>query len=282
MHAFRPLTEPPGPSHPVLADRGQVPVEVVFAGARLASPQRLWAVVDVAVVLVAAGAGLALATLAAAPVPGAVAAGVVALVLIATDVLRTGRSPGHRALGARSVDRRTGLPPGSLLNLHRCRTVDIRHGRDPLRIAPRGAEVAPAQGAQWQLTASRALNAPVVLTLDSGLAFSLAGPTVIGRNPSRVEGATRLLQVPDLTRTMSKSHALLEPQGGMLWVTDLGSMNGTSVADAGEEPEPLAAHVRTVVRLGSTVEFGDRTATVGSAVRVPSAAADDRSEEVAS
>lgn len=266
MHAFRPLTEPPGASHPVLADRRPVPVEVTFDGARLASPHRLWIAADGVAIVIAAAAGFALGSLLDASVPGAVLLGALAVLVVTVDLVRTGRSPGHRALGVRTVDRVTGLPP-SLRGLTRSHTVDIRHGHDPLRIVPRGGEVADVPGDQWQLTASRALNAPVVLTLDSGLAFSLVGPTVIGRNPARVEGATRLLQVPDLSRTMSKSHALLEPQGGMLWVTDLGSMNGTAVAVDGGELEPLAAHVRTVVRLGSTIEFGDRTATLGSAAR---------------
>lgn len=276
MHAFRPLTEPPGASHPVLADRSAVPVEVTFDGARLASPHRLWTAVDGILVLIAGGAGSLLGSLIEQPVIGAVVLALVALVVIATDLVRTGRTPGHRALGVRTVDRQTGLSP-ALLGLARTRTVDIRHGRDPVLLTPRGGEVTAVPGDQWQLTASRALNAPVVLTLDSGPAFSLVGPTVIGRNPARVEGATRLLQVPDLTRTMSKSHALLEPQGGMLWVTDLGSMNGTAVASDGGELEPLAAHVRTVVRLGSTIEFGDRVATLDSAARPSATGAEEAS-----
>lgn len=63
----------------------------------------------------------------------------------------------------------------------------------------------------------------------------------------------------------------------MLWVTDLGSMNGTAVASDGGELEPLAAHVRTVVRLGSTIEFGDRVATLDSAARPSATGAEEAS-----
>lgn len=265
MHAYRQLTEPPGPSRAVLADRRPLPLEVVFAGARPAS--RLWVALDAAAVLVPAGAGYLVGSASdVAPALLAALGGGLVLLLIVLDLLRTGRTIGQRILGVRTVDAATGLP-APLAGLGSTRTVDIRQGHDPVRILPRAGEIAPNQGDQWRLTASRALNAPIILTLDNGMAFSLVGPTVIGRNPSQLEGSSHLLQLPDLTRTVSKSHALLEPQGGMLWVTDLGSMNGTAVAEDGGELEPLTPHVRTVVRLGATIEFGDRIAGVGSANR---------------
>ncbi len=265
MHAYRQLTEPPGPSRAALADRRPLPVDLVFAGARPAS--RLWMALDGAAIVVLAGAGYAVGSvLDVAPVALAVAAGLVVLAVVLLDLLRTGRTIGHRALGTRTVDAATGLPAGAL-GLGSTRTVDVRGGHDPVRIMPRSGELAPNQGEQWRFTASRALNAPIILTLDNGMAFSLVGPTVIGRNPSQIEGSSHLLQLPDLTRTVSKSHALLEPQGGMLWVTDLGSMNGTAVAEEGGDLEPLEPHVRTVVRLGATLEFGDRLAQIGPTSR---------------
>lgn len=269
MHAFRPLTEPPGPSRPVLADRRPLPAAIALDGVRPASPQRLWVALDLVVVLLAAAAGAGLAVLLELPLASLAAAfGVVALVVTALDLLRTGRTPGHRVLGQRSVDEATGLP-ATPARLARTRTVDLRRGRDPVRVVPHGTDGLPQLGEQWQMSASRALDAPIVLTLDNGMAYSLVGPTVIGRNPALVEPGTRLLQIPDLSRTMSKSHALLEPQGGVLWVTDLGSMNGTAVVEDGGPREPLEPHVRTVVRTGATIELGDRVATVGSPVRQP-------------
>jgi hypothetical protein len=274
VHAYRQLTEPPGPSRAVLADRRPLPGELVLAGTRPASS--MWAALDGAAILLGAAAGLAAAAL--LDVPPAVLAtlgGVVVLAVVVVDLLRSGRTLGHRVLGVRTVDPTSGLP-ATIARLAHARTMDIRRGRDPIRLAPSTGELAPNQGDQWRFTASRALDAPVILTLDNGMAFSLAGPTVIGRNPAQVEGSSHLLQLPDLTRTVSKSHALLEPQGGMLWVTDLGSMNGTAVAEDGGELEPLTAHVRTVVRLGATIEFGDRLATIGSAARQPAAAGEAR------
>lgn len=270
MHAYRQLTEPPGPSRAVLADRRPLPRDLVLAGTRPASG--LWAALDGVAVLLGAAAGfLAGSLLEVVPTVLAVLAGLIVLAVVLIDLLRSGRTIGHRILGTRTVDPATGLP-ATIAGLARTRTMDIRGGRDPVRLTPSTGELAPNQGDQWRLTASRALDAPVVLTLDNGMAFSLVGPTVIGRNPAQIEGSSHLLQLPDLTRTVSKSHALLEPQGGMLWVTDLGSMNGTAVAEDGGELEPLAAHVRTVVRLGATLEFGDRIATIGSAARQPATA----------
>lgn len=273
MHAYRQLTEPPGPSRAALADRRPLPPDLVFSGARPAS--RLWIALDGVAILVLAGAGFAVGSwLEIAPVALAVAGGLLVLAVVVLDLLRSGRTIGHRVLGTRTVDSTTGLP-ATALGLGSTRTVDVRQGHDPVRIMPRSGELAPNQGEQWRFTASRALNAPIVLTLDNGMAFSLVGPTVIGRNPSQIEGSSHLLQLPDLTRTVSKSHALLEPQGGMLWVTDLGSMNGTAVAEDGGELEPLPPHVRTVVRLGATLEFGDRLAGVGAANRPQATSGDE-------
>lgn len=265
MHAYRALTEPPGPARPVLGDRRPISAEIVFDGVRPATSGRGWVAVDIAVLILAGcvGVGIAVLTRTTPAVVGGGAAGV-ALAVLVVDLLRTGRSAGHRLLGSRTVDSRTGLVP-TARGLTRTRTVDIRRGRDPLRVVPHAVAKAPVQSGQWQLTASRALDAPIVLTLDNGQAYSLLGPTVLGRNPARDDAAVRALQVPDLSRTISKSHALLEPQGGVLWVTDLGSMNGTAVALDGGALEPLPPHTRTVVRMGSTIEFGDRTATITSA-----------------
>lgn len=274
MHAYRQLTEPPGPSRAVLADRRPLPRDLVLAGTRPASA--LWAALDGVAILLGAAAGFLVGSLLeVVPTVLAVLAGLIVLAVVLIDLLRSGRTIGHRILGTRTVDPATGLP-ATIAGLARARTMDIRGGRDPVRLTPSTGELAPNQGDQWRLTASRALDAPVVLTLDNGMAFSLVGPTVIGRNPAQIEGSSHLLQLPDLTRTVSKSHALLEPQGGMLWVTDLGSMNGTAVAEDGGELEPLAAHVRTVVRLGATLEFGDRIATIGSAARQPATAGGGR------
>lgn len=265
MHAYRQLTEPPGPSRAVLADRRPLLPDLVLAGTRPTS--RLWAVLDGAAILLGGGAGFAVGSLLdVAPAVIAALGAAVVVAAVVTDLLRTGRTIGHRLLGARTIDPTTGLP-ASATGLLRSRTMDVRAGRDPVRILPRSGELAPNHGDQWSLTASRSLNAPIVLTLDNGMAFSLVGPTVIGRNPAQIEGSSHLLQLPDLSRTVSKSHALLEPQGGMLWVTDLGSMNGTAVAEDGGALQPLEPHVRTVVRVGATLELGDRIAEVGSATR---------------
>jgi hypothetical protein len=271
MHAFRALSEPPGPSRPILGDRRPLAPQLVLDGVRRVSPVG-WVAIDVGVLVIATGVAIAVAALISIPVTiPAVVLGMAVLIWLLVDLVRTGRTVGHRLLGQRTVDGATGFPV-SPRTLATATTADIRRGRDPIRVLPRQGAAPPPQVDQWHLTASRALNAPIVLVLDNGMAYNLLGPTVIGRNPSRVDENAQLLQIADLTRTMSKSHALLEPQGGVLWVTDLGSMNGTSIATNEDDAlERIDPHVRTLVRTGARLEFGDRLATIGTTARSASA-----------
>ena len=65
----------------------------------------------------------------------------------------------------------------------------------------------------------------------------------------------------DLSRTLSKSHARLEWDGRLAWVTDLGSTNGTILQAAGV-PHPLLPHQRTPLPAEATLELGDRVVVV--------------------
>ena len=64
-----------------------------------------------------------------------------------------------------------------------------------------------------------------VLELSDGSVFSLSGDTVVGRKPEPIEGSA-VLAVPDVTRTLSKSHARLTSDGERWLIEDLGSTNG--------------------------------------------------------
>jgi FHA domain len=86
-------------------------------------------------------------------------------------------------------------------------------------------------------SASVAGNAPVaVLRCDAGeVVVGLGAPTVIGRDPSPTEGSAAAV-VPGDTASVSKSHLLVEFDGNVLMVEDLGSTNGTTlVTEAGQE-----------------------------------------------
>jgi hypothetical protein len=228
--------------------------------------RRAWPLLDV-VLLVLVPAALGAVTqvwVGAVAVVVAVATGV-------TGVLRTGRTPAHRVLGLRTVDRATALPPTvrGLLGADAA-TLDVRHGPDPLRFRPRtDATAALAHVDLW--TAHGGDATPVVLLLDDGTAVPVLAPTVLGRNPtpSRPDGFA--VRVTDLSRTLSRSHVEVAPHEVGLQVTDLGSANGTAVALPGAPFEVLAPGATVVVPVGGRLVIGDRTIVVadGSTVEVP-------------
>jgi hypothetical protein len=80
----------------------------------------------------------------------------------------------------------------------------------------------------------------------------------VGRNPVASDGMTGavVLAVDDADKTLSKTHALFEADGGELWVTDLHSTNGVVIALADDSENLLEGGVRTAVPSGATVVLG--------------------------
>ncbi|MFE5409650.1 RDD family protein [Microbacterium sp. NPDC056569] len=108
-------------------------------------------------------------------------------------------------------------------------------------------------------------GAPViaVLTWDDGTRMAVYGRTLYGRNPAAVEGAVAIA-VRDETLSLSKTHFEVGGDATGAWIADRHSTNGTIlVRDGGRIP--LTAGVRTNLRDGDTLEFGDRRVTVGLA-----------------
>lgn len=260
--ALRLLARTDDGGRPALLDRPRTSQEVALADARPARHPRLWVTLDLVLVVACASLGLVAARGLGLDAPGpalvAATSALAALAAVGVDLVLHGRSPGHRLLRTRSVEPTTGLP-GPLASLPRAAAVDLRRGRDPVRLQPLAHAPVPAQS--WRAGA-QATPATVVVTLDDGTSATVAAVTVIGRNPVRREGAPEVLQVPDLSRTMSKSHAVLEPDAPRLWVTDLGSTNGTALLAAGHR-RSLAPGVRTAVGTGEVLELGDRLLTLG-------------------
>ncbi|WP_438855765.1 FHA domain-containing protein [Agromyces sp. M3QZ16-3] len=92
-----------------------------------------------------------------------------------------------------------------------------------------------------------------------GIAFQVIDRVVAGRDPSPpawLHGAV-LMAIPDHTRSMSKTHALLESSGGRLLVTDLDSTNGVRVWPDGEEPVDLEPGVPAEAPLDAVILLGD-------------------------
>ena len=106
-------------------------------------------------------------------------------------------------------------------------------------------------------------GAPViaVLTWDDGTRMAVYGRTLYGRNPAAEVDAVAIA-VRDETLSLSKTHFEIGGDAGGAWIADRHSTNGTTlVRDGGRIP--LVAGVRTNLRDGDALEFGDRRVTVG-------------------
>jgi hypothetical protein len=164
------------------------------------------------------------------------------------------------------VERSSAAPAGRRLVADlvtgRLGSFDLRRGRDPLspalaafRFPEPVAQPAPAR-------THSALVRPALVTLDSGQRLPLESSLVIGRSPVATPDApSPVFQWPDLSRTLSKSHARLEWDGHRAWITDLGSTNGTALRTAAGD-QPLIAHQRTPLPPDALLALGDRTLTV--------------------
>jgi hypothetical protein len=250
----------------------------LFHGVRAAGRRRSWALtLDVVVVAAVAAVGvlavLALGARTTTTVVVGVLLGVGTLAWAAADLRRHGRSPGHRLLGLRTVARDTAMPGGvRTLSPRHGVAADLRRGRDPLRLVP--AALTPVAGSAdpWLTGGARAVPAGVVLIGDDGSVLPVPRSTIVGRNPADATGVHRLLGIPDLSRTISRSHALLEPEGSTVWVTDLGSANGTAIASSGQVFEYLPPGVRVAAPVGARLALGERVLRVADSRRSEAAA----------
>lgn len=234
------------------------------AGARIGA-----LTIDVLVPLVLAATAIALFAGRLTAAAWAALAIAIALVVSATVmVARTGQSPGRLAAGIRTVIRADGTAPGRSLMpallTGRLGAFDLRRGRDPFAPALEPLTF-PAPTATAAPPLPRAGSGSPVVTLDSGQRFTLHAAVILGRNPVASGGdAAELFRWADMSRTLSKSHARLEWDGAHVWVTDLGSTNGTVVRTA-SGAQPLLALQRTPFPVGVVLELGDRAVTVGAA-----------------
>ncbi|GAA1839922.1 DUF5684 domain-containing protein [Agromyces salentinus] len=84
------------------------------------------------------------------------------------------------------------------------------------------------------------------LVLADGTALPLEAPTVmLGRNPRTGDAAARALVVPDPSRTLSKTHAMIQFDGAQWWITDLDSTNGVLIADGAGTDQFIEVGVAT-------------------------------------
>lgn len=156
---------------------------------------------------------------------------------------------GHTILRLRSIDTVTGLPSFRVL-----RTVTVRCGgpADPFTLRAHPVVFAtPLPEPQTKGADMSHLR----LLIDDGTTHLVHRAAVIGRNPAVVDPAVTLIAIPDLTRTISRTHLQVEITADGLVVTDLGSSGGTLLDSTDEE---LPRHVPTAIPWGTTLVLGTR------------------------
>lgn len=108
-------------------------------------------------------------------------------------------------------------------------------------------------------TAEAAAPPPSVV-LPNGTRERLDQPLILGRSPSASQvtagSIPKLITLGSGDQDISRSHVRLALEGGTVVVTDLHSVNGTSVVLPGREPQRLRAGEPTAVIPGTVVDLG--------------------------
>jgi hypothetical protein len=99
------------------------------------------------------------------------------------------------------------------------------------------------------------------LVLPDGNEHALLQSTVVGRQPSTLDGVSETLMLTDPDGLMSKSHAVFEVVSGDLFVRDLGSTNGVVIIGS-DDSETKVSSERAKVLSGDEVELGSYAITV--------------------
>lgn len=118
---------------------------------------------------------------------------------------------------------------------------------DDTVLVPRAASAHEPAVARWTLRTAEGVEHPVSA---SGL--------IVGRNPQRPEGweSAAVLGLFDPEKSVSKTHAALRMDEGKLYVLDLFSTNGTTVAFPDGTETRVAGDTDVAVPSGSTIGFG--------------------------
>lgn len=219
--------------------------------------------IDVGAVVAFAGLAVGLGLLAGFHGIGLVAIGVIALGASTAWTLitlwREGASVGGRVMQLRRVGV-DGLP-----SVRRATVYDTRLGLDPLQLEPMSRGSLSVAVAPWQIPEARLEG--LGLLADDRTWVPLQRPTVIGRIPQALADTDEhlLVGIPDVSRSMSKTHALLEPSRSLfgeaigILVTDLGSTNGTRIVGPDGRVTKVAPGAPAVLELGHSLDLGDRT-----------------------
>lgn len=122
--------------------------------------------------------------------------------------------------------------------------------RDEITFFPAAPGIAVA--ARWRLTFDSADE-------DSADEVIVDHVLFLGRDPvaTAAHAGAPVLALNDETKSVSKTHAMVEVVGGVLRIHDLDSTNGVWVSAPGSDPVEVVPGEPVVVASGSRVELGD-------------------------
>lgn len=161
---------------------------------------------------------------------------------------------------SRDPDRYIALPPSIESATHRI----ARPETAPTVVSP---VVSPAVPPGTLLVAPEPEPEPaplsLALVLPDGGRLAVDGPLVLGRDPAPPASApaAQIIPLDDSGKTVSKTHALLEPEGRGIRVTELHSTNGVAISSDGVRTV-LAPGGDGIAPIGSVIELGSFTVLV--------------------
>lgn len=109
-------------------------------------------------------------------------------------------------------------------------------------------------------------RAPILtITGPDGIPHVIRTATVIGRAPQRPADRPEVdvLALADVSKSLSKSHAIVLPHGDELVIEDVGSTNGVIIKHPDGRETVLPAHRPFPLAVGTVLELGDYVLTIG-------------------
>ena len=102
------------------------------------------------------------------------------------------------------------------------------------------------------------------ITLGTGESVILTESALVGRMPQPAEGEQfeHLIVIADPGRSVSKTHLELGIDGGVLWVADRNSGNGSIVREPGVVPRRAQPGTRYEIVRGTRIDLGDQHLTI--------------------
>ncbi len=125
--------------------------------------------------------------------------------------------------------------------------------------------VAPVPDESTRFVERRPDPVPFVLHFSTGESVTVAGSGLIGRRPTAQPGEyfDEYVAIDDPGRSVSKTHLEFGQDGGVLWISDRFSANGTVVREPDRSPRLCPSGRRTRVARGSRVDIGEQFFLVG-------------------